>query len=139
MPIIVCFSYGLDADGSFGKVNETRCARATQLFKRLKIQNNGRTWIVVTARWIPNFPLQKTELGNMQRAYLEDECGVPRLRIWPSELELLLLRERNGNIISTVDEIKEALRIVAEKGIPGPLYAVSHWYHLPRVLWYGWW
>lgn len=135
MPIIVCFSYGLDPDGGFGKVNEARCEKAARLYERLKSQYRGRTWLVATAGMIPDFSQQKEPLGVMQRKSLQKN-GIPRLRIWPSEKELLFCEK---NVLSTAAEIEAAVEIARSKGLVGPFYAVSHWFHLPRILWFGWW
>ena len=135
MPIIVCFSYGLNSDGGFGAVNEARCEKAARLYQRLTKRYKGRTWVVATAGTIPNFPQQKKRLGAMQREVLE-RLGIPCLHIWPLEIELLFWEK---NVMSTVEEVKAAIEITKNRGLTQPFYAVSHWFHLPRIMWFGWW
>lgn len=133
MPVIACFSYGLEEDGSFGKVNEARCEKAAQLYKRL-IKHRNERWILVTAGMIPNFPRQVKQLCIMQSECLQ-RYGVPDSCIISAGKDPLF---EEVNILSTVGEVR-AVKTVQNVGLTGPFYAVSHWFQLPRILWFGWW
>lgn len=53
MSVIVCFSYGLDKDGGFGRANEACCEKAACLYRRLTKRYRKWTLIIVTAGMIP--------------------------------------------------------------------------------------
>ncbi len=135
MSFIVCFSYGLDKDGSFGATNEARCEKAAALYKELKKRRPEDTWIIATAGMIPDFPQQQKLLCVMQWEAL-GKLGVPLPHMLPNEIDFES-KWRGCNVLSTVAEIDAAIEIAEEKSLNGSFYAVSHWFHLPRIWWLG--
>jgi hypothetical protein len=135
MSFIVCFSYGLDKDGSFGATNEARCEKAAALYKELKKRSLKDTWIIATAGMIPDFPQQQKPLCMMQREAL-GKLGVPLPHVLPNEIDFKS-KWRERNVLSTMAEVDAAIAIADDKKSFGPFYAVSHWFHLPRIWWLG--